>query len=93
MTAAVEGARRISPKAVIGDVTDVAVLQRVAQRLIDRGVTPSRAAAWAITVRIRLYASTCAHTSLRTMSGDWPRKMSICNVVFSDRRLSSFDQP
>jgi hypothetical protein len=47
------------------------------------------AAAWAITVRTRLYASTWAHTSLRTTSGVFPRSSPICIADLSDRRSSS----
>src|SRR5581483_10642740 len=58
-------------------------------KLIVRGATPCRAAAWAITVRIRLWARMCAHTSLRTSSGVLHLSSRICIADFRDRRSSS----
>ncbi len=58
-------------------------------KLIDRGSMPCLVAAWAMIVRMRLYARTCVQSSFRTSSGVLQRKTSICSVCFSDLRSSS----
>ena len=60
-----------------------------ALKLIANGKTPSSSATCAITTRIKLYAKRWAHTSLRTIAGDWQRKIPICITDFSERRSSS----
>jgi hypothetical protein len=56
---------------------------------MDRGTTACRAAAWAITVRIRWSARTCAHPSLRARSGVLHRSSRIGIAAWIDRRSSS----